>query len=213
MNVSLFWLLYYLTLRTRPYVCLTKENHLKFYSHTWDSLLSLSSHNINPDFFPLWPSLTKALYQRHLLLCSKSAPHRTATSQAFLMSQFWIKAVFFFSSQKSLLTETLPAGWCQLFWLLRFFWGDGSSQSGPVWAGAETPSHHRLPSAAPECFRLPDVNSCLWEGGMMGKCSFPRVLCYLVVGIQRLKNIHISIFWHSLFPLLLLPCLYFNQCD
>lgn len=76
MNVSLFWLLYYLTLRARPNVCLTKENHLKFYSHTWDSLLSLSSHNINPGFSPLWPSLTKALYQRHLLLCSKSAPHR-----------------------------------------------------------------------------------------------------------------------------------------
>lgn len=93
-NVSLFWLLYYLTLRTRPNVCLTKGNHLKFYSHTWDTLLSLSSHNINPDFLPLWPFFTTALYQRHLPLCSKSAPPHP---RPFFTSQFWIKAVFFFS--------------------------------------------------------------------------------------------------------------------
>lgn len=146
-------------------------------------------------FIPLWPCLTKAFYQRHLFLCPKAAPpHPKAFFCIPVLDQSSV-----FSSQKSRLTATFPVGWCQLFWLLRFFWGDGSSQSGPVWTGAETPSYRRLPSAAPECFPLPDVNSCLWEGGMMGKCFFPHALCYPVVVIQRLKNIHISIFWHLLF--------------
>lgn len=157
-----------LTLRTQPNVCLTKGNHFKFYSHTWDTLLSLSSHSINSDFFPLWPSFTKAFYQRHLLLCSKSAPPHL---RPFFASQLWIKAMFF-QARSLALQQLFP--WDDV----SCFDSSGSSEvKGAASQDLSEPGPRRyrtVPSAAPECFPLPDVNSCLWEGGRDdGKMFFP----------------------------------------